>query len=340
MSHTSAIVVTYDGDLEMVEACIASLRSLGDAPFETIISDNSPDGRFAAHFSADPSLITVRNSHNGGFTGGTWSGAQLATGDRLFFVNPDARVAPDCLSLLNAALTGDPFAVIAGAQIMLPDGTVNAGEGPVHFSGLSWCGNYRGVPARGPARPAFTVSGCAYLIDADVFCRFHGFRSRFEMYYDDTDLCWRTYIAGLRTLFVPEAHVEHDYKDKGPYRWLWVERNRLWMLLSNTERKTLLTLAPGLAFMEACSWVVALSGGWWRYKLRAYGQIALSPLWLLRERRAIGELRTVPDSEVITRLVFELETPGRMPPLSVRLANQVLGRYGRWVRRVLDAPPN
>jgi GT2 family glycosyltransferase len=158
------------------------------------------------------------------------------------------------------------------------------------------------------------------------------------MYYDDTDLCWRTYIAGLHTLFVPAARAEHDYKDKGPYRWLWVERNRLWMLLSNTELKTLLTLAPGLAFVEACSWMVAVSSGWWRYKLRAYAAVALSLRWLLHERRVIGELRTVPDSEVITRLVFELETPGRVPPIYVRLANQVLARYGRWVRRVLGTP--
>jgi GT2 family glycosyltransferase len=335
MSRVTAIVVTYDGDLEMVEACVASLRAQTLKPCEVIISDNSPDGRFATHFSADPSLTTVRNDHNGGFTGGTWAGAQLATGERLFFVNPDARPAPNCLELLETALDKDPLAVIAGAQVLLPDGTVGGGDDPVHFSGLSWLGNYRGTPARGEARAVFAVSGCAYLIDTDVFHRFHGFRSRFEMYYDDTDLCWRTHIAGLRTLFVPEAVVEHDYEDKGTHRWLWVERNRLWMLLTNAERKTLLVLAPGLIFIEACSWLMAVSGGWWRYKLEAYRQVASSPRWLLRERSTVAASRTVPDSEVITHLVFELETPGRARPLYVSLGNRVLAGYGRWVRRVL-----
>ncbi len=319
----------------MVEACIASLRGQTTPPTELIISDNSPEGRFAAHFSADPDVVTIRNEHNGGFTGGTWAGAQIATGDRLFFVNPDARPWPDCLALLGDALDGDPLAVIAGAQILLPDGTVNAGEGPVHFSGLSWCGNYRGEPEHGLARPAFAVSGCTCLIDADVFRRFCGFRSRFEMYYDDTDLCWRTHIAGLRTLFVPEARSTHDYEDKGSYRWLWVERNRLWMLFSNTERKTLFALLPGLAFIEACSWLLALFGGWWRYKLGAYSEIASSPRWLLGQRRVISRSRTVPDSEIITHLVFELETPGRELPFYVRLGNRVMARYGRWVRRFL-----
>jgi GT2 family glycosyltransferase len=335
MSRTSAIVVTYDGGVETVEACIAALRGQSDAPFEVILSDNSPDGRFAAHFSADPSLITVRNDRNGGFTGGTWSGAQLATGDRLFFVNPDARVAPDCLALLGDALSENPLAVIAGAQILLPDGTAGGGDNPVHFSGLSWLANYRGEPERGPARAAFAVSGCAYLVDSDVFRRFHGFRCRFEMYYDDTDLCWRTHVAGLHTLFVPQAHVEHDHHDMGSYRWLWVERNRLWMLLTNTEWRTLLALAPGLVFVEACSWLAALSGGWWLYKLRAYRQIASSPLWLLRERRVIRESRAVADSQIVTCLRFELETPGRPLPVYVRLGNRVLAVYGRWVLRVL-----
>jgi hypothetical protein len=80
---------------------------------------------------------------------------------------------------------------------------------------------------------------------------------------------------------------------------------------------------------------MAVSGGWWRYKLEAYRQVASSPRWLLRERSTVAASRTVPDSEVITHLVFELETPGRARPLYVSLGNRVLAGYGRWVRRVL-----
>ena len=253
-----------------------------------------------------------------------------------FFVNPDAQVLPFCLERLTDALLSDPATVIAGAQVLLPDGTVNSGELPVHFSGLSWCSNYQGLAEEGDAREAFAVSGCAYLVRASTFERFHGFRARFEMYYDDTDLCWRTHIAGLKTMFVPTALVVHDYTDKEAFRWLWVERNRLLMLLTDTEMRTLLILLPGLLAMEAGSWVMAIAGGWWRYKARAYWQISSRPDWLWRERRQIRSYRKVSDGAILRHLKFELETPGRPLPVYVRVLNRILAGYGRWVRKVLS----
>ncbi len=332
VARISAIIVTYDGDLHSVEKCVASLRAQSLPPAELILSDNSPDGRFAAHFGS-AGLITVRNERNEGFTGGTWAGAHAATCGKLLFVNPDAQLSSNCLELLNDALSADPRAVIAGAQILLPDGKVNAGEAAVHFSGLAWCGNYRGTPEDGDARDAFAVSGCACLVDAGTFERFRGFRSRFGLYYDDTDLCWRTRAAGLKTLFVPKATAIHDYSDKGAYRWLWVERNRLLMLLTNTEVPTLLLLLPGLLVIEAGSWAMALSGGWWRYKLRAYLEVASRPGWLLRERREMTSLRRLPDSDILPRLRFELEAPGRALPRYLRALNRALSGYGSLVLR-------
>jgi len=332
--RVSAIVVTFDGSVNTVDACISSLAAQTLAPSELIVSDNSPDGRFADHFDGGD-VSVLKNLRNLGFTGGTWAGAEIASGDLLFFVNPDARLDPNCLELLVSALATDPDSVIAGAQIMLPDGTVNSGELPVHFSGMSWCGNYRGAAEEGDAREAFAVSGCAYLVRAPTFRAFRGFRSRFEMYYDDTDLCWRTRLAGLKTMFVPNARVVHDHTEKEGYRWLWVERNRLLMVLTNTEARTLLMLIPVLVAFEICSWIMAIIGGWWKYKLQAYRQIVFGPVWLWRERREIRGYRTQADSSVIPYLTFELDTPGRPTPRFVRIVNGLFVRYGRWMMRTL-----
>lgn len=328
--RVSVVIVTYDSDIETVELCLAALQAQSFSVSQVIVSDNSPDGRFAEHFAARD-LTIVKNARNEGFTGGTWAAASVASGDLLFFVNPDAQVDPDCLDQLAAALVADPSAVIAGAQILLPDGTVNTGELPVHFSGLSWCGNYRGSVEDGLAREAFAVSGCAYLVRASTFRRFQGFRSRFEMYYDDTDLCWRTHLAGLKTLYVPSAHVVHDYSDKAQYRWLWVERNRLLMLISNVEARTLLVLLPGLLATELGSWLAAVAGGWWRYKARAYWQIASRPKWLRLERRKVRAYRLISDAQLLRHLKFELETPGRPNPSYLRVVNLTMARYRVWV---------
>ena len=74
---------------------------------------------------------------------------------------------------------------------------------------------------------------------------------RLFMYEDDVDLCWRVRLAGWTVMFCPDAVVWHEYEfDKGTMKWYWLERNRLWTVLSNYSAITLVLLAPLLLGTE------------------------------------------------------------------------------------------
>ena len=195
--------------------------------------------------------------------------APHASGEWLFFLNPDAQAAPDCLErLLEEA--GDDVAVL-GAQVLLPDGAVNAGDNPVHLVGLSWSGRYREPRENGAARDVACVSGAASLIRAATFRALCGHSPGFFLYVDDTDIAWRTWLAGMRVRFVPRAVITHDYEfDKGVRKWLHLEHNRLWMVLANYRLATLLALAPLLLAAEAGIAVLARRDGWWPEKVEAW----------------------------------------------------------------------
>ena len=182
-------------------------------------------------------------------------------------------------------------------------------------------------------REAIVVSGACFLARREAFLAIGGFVEDFFLYYEDVDLCWRTWIAGARVLYCPAAVVLHGYEFAGsPGKWFLLERNRLSAVFANYERRTLALLAPLLALTELGLLVVAAAGGWLPQKLRAYGSLYARRGRLAEHRRAVQGSRRRPDRELL-RLFDD------------RLDSNLLPRRGRddrerRVRAVpLRAPP-
>jgi GT2 family glycosyltransferase len=251
------------------------------------------------------------------------------------FVNPDAIVDADCVSTLLrsvGARTG-----VVGAQILLPDGRTNAGDNPVHVTGIAWSGRYGEPRERGEARRVGSVSGAALLARAAAYAEVDGMCGRFFLYEDDVDLCWRMRLAGWDVLYAPDAVVWHEYEfDKGTMKWFWLERNRLWTVLSNYSVITLILLAPLLLGTELMVLAQAIRGGWTDRLLHAWGSTALGLPRLVRWRRRVQHGRRVGDREIVELMSGRVETSLLDSPLTLRI-NPVLAGYRRIVLAILAA---
>lgn len=307
----TAVIVCYDGTPEDVARLTQSLREQSLPPTQILCVDQSPDGRFAQLFeSVDPGLEVLVPPDNLGYPSACNLAARRASGAYVFFVNPDALVDSSCVERLVGTLAARPDAAVAGAQVILPDGTVNAGDNVLHLSGLSWAGRY-GLPIEdGPVRAAAVVSGAALLVRRDAFEAVGGYTEGFFMYYDDVDLAWRLRLAGWEVLFCPAAHVVHDYEfAKGNYKWTYLERNRWWCLLAHFELRTLLALAPLLLAVEAAVWARAASEGWAGSKLDSWRLLWASRRNLLARRREIQNGRRIGDRAIIERMTAQVDSP-------------------------------
>jgi GT2 family glycosyltransferase len=334
---TTAIIVCSSEESEVIVRAVESLARQDAPPDQVVVVDNSPDGR---HGEAVAGLgVSFHAAHeNLGFPGGVNRGAELARGEFLFLLNPDAEAAPDCLARLLALLESRPDAAVAGAQVLLPDGRVNAGDNPIHLSGLCWAGNYLGHVESGPARPALSVSGAAMLIRSDDFRRLGGFSPAIFMYFDDADLCWRAALAGRSVLFCPEATVEHDYSfDKGPGKWKWLEESRLSAVFSNYGPGTLILLGPLLVATELAIWLASLRGGWARQKLLAYRSLWRRRAVIRQHRLEVQSSRLVSDARLLPHFAPVVDTPILDSPL-MRLAAIPQGLYARIACAVLRVP--
>lgn len=235
--RTVAIVLNYQREA-LTAACVESLER-SDTPVEVLIVDNaSPDGSGARLRARFPQHAYLESGGNLGYAGGNARGTEwaLATGaERVFIVNDDAEVAPDCLRRLHAALDADPTAAAASPLITYADPADRIWWGGGEFSALRVMGSHEHAGERlnavhtaaGP-RAVSALCGCAMLITRDALTTLGGLRADFWAYAEDLELSVRYTRAGRRLLFVPAARVQHKvpYPESAPAGWKIALRDR------------------------------------------------------------------------------------------------------------------
>lgn len=334
MSSISAIIVGYSEEPSVIQKAIESLRSQSTPPDEIILVDNSHDS-YLTNLAQKEGVEYLPLKANVGFPQGVSKAAQISTSDYIFLLNPDAEAESDLLFILKDTLDKNPRAAAAGGQIILPDGKVNAGDNPIHITGLAWSGNYLGVPEKGIPRSARSLSGAAVLIRRDLFVSLGFFHPAIFMYQDDSDFSWRSKIAGYDTLFCPEARVIHEYEfNKGKVKWQWLEEARLASVLTNYEKKTLFLLAPALIATEVAIVIYSIKTGWFSYKLRSWKSVFQRRRKIKEMRKKVSDFRVVSDKEMIQRLETKIDSP-ILDSGPVRLAGPLFSLYRALIRLFL-----
>jgi GT2 family glycosyltransferase len=305
----SAIIVTYK-QIELTLAALASLERQTVAVDQVIVVDNDPARSAAAPLRAVHPELVILEEDNIGYAPACNRAAAVATGDWLFFLNPDAEAAPDCLEQLLAAADRHPQSGIVTPQVLLPDGRINAGENEIHLTGIAWCGGYGHPPEDGPERPVFITTGAAMLVRRDLYEQLDGYCDEFFLFYEDPDLCWRAWLAGSEVWYVPRALVRHHYSwGLDNEKWFFLERHRLMSVLTNFRLSTLALLTPLLVATELALLVVSGREGWRDQKLRAYRSVWAQRKWIRARRRRFAKLRRRPDAAIIGGFRATVDSP-------------------------------
>jgi GT2 family glycosyltransferase len=234
-ARIAAIVVNHRTVAETLLA-VGSLRASRRAPDLILIVDNgSGDGSAAA--LQGPGQTVVALEHNLGFAAGANAGIRVALARQaraVFLLNSDARVHPECLGLLEAALA-PPAVGIAGPTLLrwgAPDTIESQG---IVYAPLSGRMRHRGAGARLPrgatTRSVDGIAGTAMLIKREVLDSVGLFDEDYFLYYEDLDLCWRARRAGFGSVCVDAARAWHrgaySVGARSPERVYWAARGHL-----------------------------------------------------------------------------------------------------------------
>jgi GT2 family glycosyltransferase len=334
----SVALVCYDETTEQIRTALESLLGQSRAPTEILIIDNSPDGKPVQGLDGYGEIVRIiKPGSNLGYSPAINLAATEAGGEYLLTLNPDAHVEPGCLERLAALADSDESILLVGAQILLDDGvTRNAGHNPLHPTGISPAGGYGEAREHGEPRDVACVSGACCMIRREAFVGLGGFPDEFFIFYDDPDMGWRALIAGMRVVYCPEAAARHGYEfeRRASIKWFYLERNRLFTLLSNYEARTLLLLSPLLIATELGLLGVAAYGGWLSQKLRSYASVLSLRRRLAEHRRAVQSSRRRSDAEVLELFDIHMDS-ALLPPPGPTLANALWVPYIRLIRPLL-----
>jgi GT2 family glycosyltransferase len=307
----TAVVLAY-GPEPLLEACVAAILESAGVDVDVVLVDNGCTTSAVMELEAFPGVTLVRPTRNTGFTGGCNLGAARASGDILVFVNGDAVVRPDALARLAAALEDDSVG-LASASLRLYDRpeVMNSAGNPVHFLGVSWAGGL-GEPAGAhqPLKEVACATGAALAIRRELWQRLGGFWEEMFAYCEDAELSLRCWQQGLRVVFVPDAVVLHRYEfSRNPLKLYLLERNRLLVLFTLYERRTLAVLAPALVALELAVLLLALRQGWAAQKVRGWWWLLRHVAAVRQRRRQVQAARGVPDRDIARLLTAGFE-PG------------------------------
>jgi GT2 family glycosyltransferase len=334
----SVLIVAYESRDDLRKTLPALLRELGDGD-ELIVVDNKPgDGSVEVVRELAPQARVVSPGRNTGFAGGANAGAEVAQGDLLVLLNPDAVPRPGWGEAIRRPWLEDWG--WAAWQALVADGTaetINSTGNPVHFTGIVWAGGHGRPLAEAPDPgevPA--ASGACFAIPLSEWRRVGGFPPEFFMYHEDVDLSVRLRLAGGTVGIEPTAVVAHDYDfSASADKWRWLERNRLAFLVRTYPGALLALLAPALLATELALLPVAAAGGWGHQKLRANREFVAWLPRLLRERRAIQRRRTISAAEFAAALTPDLDSDLISPLVRSGPARFALRSYWRLVKLLL-----
>jgi GT2 family glycosyltransferase len=334
----SVLVVAYDSRDDLAKTLPALLPELGEGD-ELIVVDNKPgDGSVEVVEELAPAAKIVRMGRNSGFAGGCNAGAEVASGDLLVILNPDAAPLPGFGEAIRRPWReGRGW---AGWQALVANGDgseINSAGNPIHFTGIVWAGGH-GKPISDvpPAGEVPLLSGACLAIPLENWRRVGAFPDHFFMYHEDGDISVRLRMEGGTIGIEPTAVVAHDYEfSASADKWRWLERNRLALVVRTYPASLLVLLLPALLATELALLAVSAAGGWGGQKLRANLEFLRWLPRLLRERRAIQRRRTIGAREFAAFLTPDLDSPFISAAARSLPARLALRAYWRAVRLLL-----
>jgi GT2 family glycosyltransferase len=338
----SVLVVAYNSSVELGRTLPALLAELGDDDELIVVDNASADDTVARLGELAPAARLLRMGRNVGFAAAVNAAAEVATGDLLVLLNPDAIPQSGFGAAIRRPwLEGRGWAAWQALVAEAGGTTINSAGNPIHFTGIVWAGMH-GSPlaAAPPAGEVPLLSGACLAIPRRTWEEVGGLPKQFFLYHEDVDLSLRLRLGGGTLGIEPTAVVTHDYEfGASPGRkWRWLERNRLATLVRTYPAPLLVLLAPALLATELALLLVSTAGGWGGQKLAANLEALRWLPRLLAERRQIQRRTTITSAEFAGILSADLDSPFISRAARSRPVRLALCAYLFAVRTVLGRP--
>jgi len=201
MEETVTIITVSYNSTDVIEDMLSSVPS----DVSVLVVDNaSTDLSILKKICSKSNVKLLENDTNIGFGAACSIGAECATTDYLFVVNPDCVLEENCIDELVATALRNPRAVAFNPRIMQRDGKPTFNYKSTLLPRSQWMA--RGWPEEDQAIKI--LSGCALFVRQFDFNAVGGFDSNIFLYHGDDDLSLRLSDRGT-LMFLYNSIASH-----------------------------------------------------------------------------------------------------------------------------------
>lgn len=225
MKKISIIIVTYNSDKDIYD-CIESIKQYSDIPLqelELIIVDNGSDNcdvMFSNLKEQWEGIVTIKNTHNGGYGQGNNVGIRACTAPVILIMNPDVRIITPIFKTAVEAFENDGKLCMYGMKQMLTPTMSSTSS----FICTNMMNGYWGTLLNGICTrldyylPRYMhFSGSCFYIRKTFFEAIGLFDESIFMYGEEDDIHYRMRKAGYKKMeYNPKLKYIHLTKDRVP----------------------------------------------------------------------------------------------------------------------------
>ena len=211
MTDVSVVIGNFQGE-SVLPACLDSLERQTVLPSEVVVADaSSTDGSRAIAEERGARWIDLPNLGLGHLYN---RGVEATASEYVLLSNNDVAYDERCIELLRHALDADRSLFAADPRQVnwdedrLVHARTTLRRGSLLHELLPGLHLDLAAPAGGNVATV-TANGAAMLVRRSAFLELGGFDETFFMDLEDLDLCWRAWLRGWGSVYVPDAWLRH-----------------------------------------------------------------------------------------------------------------------------------
>ena len=303
----SIVIVNYNGN-RFLTNCIKSIKKSIYKNYEIIIIDNASKDNSIDSIRPSSNITILKNKINLGFSEANNLAAKLAKGKYIFFLNNDTKILPDTISNIANTLSSNKSQTIYTCSIYDYTNKI--------FFHSSICVDPFGFPVN--HNKIFYAEGSALIVSKFLFLKLGQFDSKYFMFHEDIDLCWRAWLSGYNVDVIPNARINHyaggsaggGYSKNKQYqsttfRRYYSERNNIRTILKNYSSITLLFIFPIYIFiniLEIIFFLLTFQPKVSLTYLKAYYWNIINLADTIRQRKIIQSSRKISDWKILSKM--------------------------------------
>jgi hypothetical protein len=347
--HVGVVIVSYQSE-DVLPACLTSVlhQAYPRVHYDVIVIDNA---------SCDHSVELVRENfpdvhlevaeHNSGFAAGANRGIRYCrehSYEYIVLLNPDTQVDRQWLGELVAYMQAQPQVGMAQSLVYLGKigKKINSIGNATHYLGFGFCPGFgeewsaERIQKYVITHPVGFVSGASCIIYSAALHKTGVFDEDYFMYMEDVDLSLRMLLTGYKLGLCPHACVWHDNTMAWTkQKYYLLERNRVAMIMTLYQTKTLILLLPALIAMECGMLVFSFMRGWLIEKVKSYWYVVSNLRSITHKRREIRKTRQLSDHELMQYLSGSMHYSLVQSWLWEHIGNPLFASYFYIIRRCL-----